>query len=209
VTTVIFDFDGVLADSRAAIGETINYTLAAHGLATLADTRPWIGPPLLFSFAGALGVAPDSADAHAMLGTYRRRYEEIMVEQTTSFPGVPEAVRRIARSHPLAVCSSKPTEYSVPLLEHLGLRGYFGYVGGPTLQTPDEEKTATLARVLEHVDTPATMVGDRSNDVVAAHAHGLRCVGVLWGFGTAEELARADALIETPAQLADAVIDRG
>ena len=73
---------------------------------------------------------------------------------------------------------------------------------------PDEEKTATLARVLEHVDTPATMVGDRSNDVVAAHAHGLRCIGVLWGFGTAEELARADALIETPAQLADAVIDR-
>jgi phosphoglycolate phosphatase len=206
VTTVIFDFDGVLADSRQAIGETINYALAAHGLPTLADTGPWIGPPLLFSFARAAGADRESAQAHEILATYRRRYEEVMVAQTTSFPGVPEAVERLARNHTLAVCSSKPTEYSVPLLEHLGLRDYFAYVGGPTLQTPDEEKTATMARVLEHVDRPATMIGDRSNDVVAAHAHGLKAIGVLWGFGTAAELRDADALIETPSELSSELL---
>ncbi len=35
------------------------------------------------------------------------------------------------------------------------------------------------------------MIGDRSVDIEAAHANGLRSIGVLWGFGSAEEIASA------------------
>jgi len=51
------------------------------------------------------------------------------------------------------------------------------------------------------------MVGDRSFDMIAARAHGLRAVGVAWGIGSREELldAGADVIVETPAEIADAV----
>jgi phosphoglycolate phosphatase len=48
------------------------------------------------------------------------------------------------------------------------------------------------------------MVGDRKYDIVAAHDHGLRAVGVLWGIGSEQELriAGADHLVASPAELA-------
>ena len=48
------------------------------------------------------------------------------------------------------------------------------------------------------------MIGDRAHDVVGARANGVRPIGVLWGYGTKEELANAGAaaLCETPSQIA-------
>ena len=47
------------------------------------------------------------------------------------------------------------------------------------------------------------MVGDTRFDVIGAHAHGLACIGVLWGIGSEEELreAGADLLVATPQDL--------
>ena len=51
------------------------------------------------------------------------------------------------------------------------------------------------------------MVGDRHVDIEAAHAHGLRAVGVPWGIGSEAELreAGADVLIASPAELPAAI----
>ncbi len=47
------------------------------------------------------------------------------------------------------------------------------------------------------------MVGDREHDVLGARAHGIDTVGVLWGYGDADELigAGAVALADSPAEL--------
>ena len=53
----------------------------------------------------------------------------------------------------------------------------------------------------EALDPRATvMVGDRSHDVIGAHANAMRAIGVLWGYGSRAELeaAGADALLDTP-----------
>jgi phosphoglycolate phosphatase len=49
----------------------------------------------------------------------------------------------------------------------------------------------------------AVMVGDRAQDIVAARAHGLHSIGVLWGYGSREELvaAGAAALCARPGEL--------
>jgi hypothetical protein len=47
------------------------------------------------------------------------------------------------------------------------------------------------------------MIGDRHHDVRAARANGARAIGVLWGYGSAEELAGADARVRTPAELVE------
>ena len=200
--TVIFDFDGVLADSRAAIGGSITRALAAHGLPVPRDLGPLIGPPLLFSFAQALGTRPDDPRAQAVLDTYREHYVEVARAETTVFAGIPEAVAALAERHPLAVCTSKPKAYVEPLLDALALREHFGVVEGPALDAPGEEKTVTLGRLLAALGPGrAVMVGDREHDVIAAHAHRLPVIGVTWGFGAARELAAADAVVGTPAEL--------
>jgi phosphoglycolate phosphatase len=49
------------------------------------------------------------------------------------------------------------------------------------------------------------MIGDRVHDVRAAHANGVRAIGVLWGYGSRDELEAADALVASPAALAPAL----
>jgi phosphoglycolate phosphatase len=78
---------------------------------------------------------------------------------------------------------------------------------GPELDAPDESKTITVRRALtalgEEPGPDLPLVGDRSHDVVAAHANGLPCVGVLWGVGDEAELRRAgaDPIVAAPADL--------
>ena len=47
------------------------------------------------------------------------------------------------------------------------------------------------------------MVGDRDHDVDGARVHGIDTIGVLWGYGTTEELTTAGArwLAATPADV--------
>ena len=88
------------------------------------------------------------------------------------------------------------------------LRDAFEAVFAPELDLHVESKTSTVGKALAALGaTGGTMVGDRHVDMEAAHAHGLRAVGVTWGFGTADELrdAGADVLVTTPADLPAAV----
>jgi phosphoglycolate phosphatase len=98
--------------------------------------------------------------------------------------------------------TSKPLALAEPLLRAVGLGDRFAAVFGPSLQERAEPKAVTLARALA-AHAPHTLVGDRAFDVVAAHAHGLRAIGVLWGIGSEAELrdAGADAIAATPADL--------
>ena len=55
--------------------------------------------------------------------------------------------------------------------------------------------------------TPQLMIGDRLHDIAGARANGIRSVGVLWGFGSHEELSGAGAttLCNSPWNLTDCV----
>jgi phosphoglycolate phosphatase len=116
-----------------------------------------------------------------------------------------DAIAALAARTPLAVATSKPLALTRPLLEALGLLEHFTVVEGPALDATAEPKAETIRRALLGLPAAArpVMVGDRLFDVVGAHAHGLPCVGVLWGIGSEEELrsAGADAIAATPSEL--------
>jgi phosphoglycolate phosphatase len=184
---------------------SIAHALRIGGLAVppAAELERWIGPPLIASFAALAG----RENAAACLAAYRERYVRASLEETTAIPGAAPALAAIAARIPVAVATSKPRAYALPLCERLGLAAHLQAVIGPELDAPDESKTITVRRALtalgEEPGPDLPLVGDRSHDVVAAHANGLPCVGVLWGVGDEAELRRAgaDPIVAVPADL--------
>jgi phosphoglycolate phosphatase len=210
---VLFDLDGVLADSRAPIAGCINHALAAHGYAErpAAELHASIGALLPAVFAELIGAGVDSPAVATCVATYRERYADASLTETVATPGIAAALAALAAAgRRLGVATSKPRPFAEPLLEALGLRRLFAIVAGPELDMGAEDKTATVGAALRALDAEGAggaMVGDRSFDMVAARAHGLQAIGVGWGIGSRAELlgAGADRIVATPAELPEAV----
>ena len=103
-------------------------------------------------------------------------------------PGIEAALSELGERYTLAVATSKPRAFAVPLLQALGLDRHFAHIAGPELDAHMEPKAATVRTALDHVGEPAAMIGDRSHDVVGARANGIPVIGVTWGIGDAQEL---------------------
>ena len=203
-TAVLFDLDGVLVDSRVAFARGVNSALVAHGLPARPEEElhRYLGPPLHSTFA-ALVAQPSLVQP--CVDAYRERSRALGPAETTVFPGIRELLETLSERLPLVVATSKSRALAEPLLRALGLRTFFRAVVGPELSTIDERKAVTVGRALAELPDGArpVMVGDRKYDIVAAHAHRLHAIGVLWGIGSEEELraAGADELARTPDDL--------
>lgn len=115
-----------------------------------------------------------------------------------------EAARRAGSA--LFIATSKPTVYAERIVKRFGLDRHFAGVYGAELGGRFDDKADLLAHLLttERVTAEtAIMIGDRATDVAAARANGIRSIGVLWGYGSEEELVGADpeALCAAPSEL--------
>jgi phosphoglycolate phosphatase len=200
VTVVLFDLDGTLVDSLPGITAAVNAVLATSY--SPQDIRQYVGPPL----HDWLGPLSGRDDVDELVAEYRRVYATLMVSGSEVFDGVPAALAELRDSGArMAVATSKTQPLAVELLRGLGLASFFAAVCGPVPPARDDKAT-TIAQALAALGSPpeAVMVGDRHHDIDGAHANGLRAIGVTWGFGTREELAGADALIDSPGELSSA-----
>ncbi len=190
----IFDFDGVIIDSRLPVETAINGALLAHGFAPIssAETARFIGPPALRAFAELTGAAEDSQLVAAAVATYHDIFARVYLEQTRLIDGMPELLRSLTL--PRALATSKVRQFVAPLLERFGLE--FAVVSAPELDEPKAETVARAQRELGARDP--VVIGDRVYDVDAARACGLRAIGVTWGIGDREELRGADIIVERP-----------
>jgi phosphoglycolate phosphatase len=212
VVRAMFDLDGCLIDSTPAITGALLHALVEAGVTGhRQEDLVWcVGPPLFDSVTRLLVAADaDVGLADSIVAAYRERYRETSLELTRVIPGIPDVLRGLAeRDLQLAVVTSKPRPFALPLLEGLGLREHFVAVHGPDADELLEGKEVTLRRALDELAPtapPATaaMIGDRSHDIVAGRACGTRTVGVTWGAGSRDELeqAGADHVVDTPDEL--------
>lgn len=205
-STVLFDLDGTLTDPKEGITRCVAHALAAFGI-HVADTDtlcPFIGPPLTECFETFYGFSHE--DAVRAVEVYRERFRPIGMFENKVYPGIPALLEALkAQGVTVALATSKPQEFALKILEHFDLLRYFDIVVGSELSGARVEKQdvirAVLARLTSAQRERAVMVGDRCFDVDGAAGEGLACIGVLYGYGNAEELKNAVAVATTVEEL--------
>ncbi len=195
---ILFDLDGTLTDPREGITRSIAYALERMGHAPppLDELTFAIGPPMRRSLARLMGN-DSSADVERALAFYRERFADVGLFENAVYDGIAETLGALGvAGATLFVATSKPQVYAERIVRHFALDTHFAAIHGCELDGTREDKRELLAHLLpRHGVTPgdAAMIGDHSNDMVAARHHGLRAIGVLWGYGTRDELVEAGA----------------
>jgi phosphoglycolate phosphatase len=194
---VLFDLDGTLSDSAPGILASLRHAFTVNGLPQLDPTteRALLGPPFYESLPPLIG---GDEKLPGVIAAYRERYAAGGMYDCVAYDGMRD-VLAAARASGLrmAVATSKPEPYAVPIVEHLGLASFFDTIGGDELDGSLPTKALVIDKVLGRLGRPdpaeVLMVGDREHDVIGAREHGIRCVGAAWGYGRPGELARAGA----------------
>jgi len=207
--TLLFDLDGTLTDNYPGIARSIAYALERMGAALPDDAtlRRCVGPPLRESFKWLLD-SDDPPVIEQAIVLYRERYADVGWRENIVYEGIAEALAELASTSPLYLCTSKPEIFARRIVTLFGLAEHFAGLYGADLAGRLDDKVKLLAHLAGHanVDTGnAIMVGDRSHDIRAARHNGARSIGVLWGYGTRDELAGADAFAAKPAELSGLV----
>jgi phosphoglycolate phosphatase len=192
----LFDFDGTLADSFAAITASTNHVRQGYGLPALpeATVRGHVGHGLAHLMRT---LVPDAPTAEAV-ARYRAHHQTVMVSGTKLMPGVAETIPELARRGlRLGVCSNKRVEFTRQLVEAFGLGPYFACVLGPedvgNRPKPDPAMLLEGLRRLGVSPAEAVFVGDMVVDVQTGAAAGVPVWLVPGGAIDGEAVANAGA----------------
>lgn len=215
---VLLDLDGTLSDSSPGIARSLQHAFTTCGYEPPTDeqVRSVIGPPFEVSFP-TLGVPV--GDIERVVDAYRERYEDVGLYENEVYPGVAAMLDElVAAGFVLSLATAKPQTTAVRIVEHFGFTHHFRVQAGATDAVGSGRRTK--AQVITHAlgelrldgigrnGHHVVMVGDRDHDVEGALHNGVDCIGVTWGFGSAEELtgAGACALVDSPTGVAAAVM---
>ena len=205
---ILWDLDGTLTDPAEGITKAVQHSLGIFGI-RVEDRRrlyPFIGPPLKASYQEMFGFS-DEETARA-IAAYREYFSVTGLFENVPYEGIAPLLCDLQTAGKrLYVATSKPTVFALRILERFRLSQYFEGVYGSELDGTRVEKPAVIRYCLEQEgitdQSAVVMVGDREYDVLGAHENGLEAIGVIYGYGSREELvqAGADALAEDLAGL--------
>lgn len=205
---ILFDFDGVLRDSRSVIWEAYHHAFREHNLPAYTEEELL---PYLHHHSFVHEQFASTIPVDDFLDSYKRKLEELW-ENMQLYDEVPEVIRELnKKGYKLALVSSAVELED--LLSQAGLLHMFdALVGGDDVTNfkPHPEPVYTALQRLGVDPKDAIMVGDMGPDIQAAKAAKLRAtVGILHGFGTEQTLveAGADKLIASLAELVGCIRD--
>lgn len=198
---LLFDLDGTLTDPKLGITTSVQYALGKLGIdePDLDKLEPFIGPPLQDSFEEFYGL--DEQRIAEGVAFYRERYSTVGLFENSIYPGIDGMLAHLREAgKKLAVASSKPTAFVIPILQHFKIEQYFDAIVGSELDNSRYKKTDVVEEALRQLCQgdksqydKAVMIGDRKFDIHAAQFFGMTGVGVSFGYAMAGELEQAGA----------------
>lgn len=202
---ILFDLDGTLTDPKEGIVNSIVYALNYFGIKENNRERltKFIGPPLKDSFMEYYQF--DEKLALRAIEKYREYFATKGIFENSVYPMIPELLEALSSlGKKLVLATSKPTDFAQRILDHFNLDQFFSFTAGSNLDGTRTRKgeviTYALRESLTGNQAKAVMIGDRKFDLIGAREVGIDSIGVLYGYGTYNEL-----ISETPNHLAHSV----
>lgn len=195
-TTILFDLDGTLSDSKLGIIRCLQYSLEKFGIVEtdIEKLTHCIGPSLSYTYKEWYGLSDE--EARQAVTFYRQRFETEGIFENTLYEGVPALLESLKKSgKTLLVATAKPTVHAKRILMHENIADYFTEIVGSNLDGTRENKGEVIAYALDCLENPdkasILMIGDRMHDIIGARDNGLPAIAVGYGYGTSAELTAA------------------
>lgn len=194
---ILFDFDGTLFDTGEGIINAVKYTIDKLKLKSIdkETIKRFVGPPLVESFMNVYGFDKEYATLCAK--TFREYYSQKGLFECSPYNGIKNALLELKdNGYLLFIATSKPTVFAKDILVRNNMDNIFVDVIGSNLDNSRSKKAEIIECVIDnyHLNKIETiMIGDKSNDIVGANNNSIDSVGVLYGYGDYQELAKEKA----------------
>lgn len=197
---IFFDLDGTLTQSEFGILEGAKRALTHFGV-DCSDTeklKEFIGPPLYVSFHDNYGFSEE--DTKEAIRIYREYYTEKGVYQAPLYDGIFALLSDLKKEgRKIMMATSKPYKMAITVAKNNEIIDLFDGIIGPGLDEKDSAKAVLIRKAMEALSLKENdrdrivMIGDRFYDIEGAQEVGINSIGVLYGYGSKEELTKAGA----------------
>ena len=211
---IFFDLDGTLTDPKEGIVNSFLYALDKMNIKVSEKTKlqEFIGPPLTDTFSQYYHL--NEADTDKAVKFYREYFSVKGLFENIVYNGIKDVLKCLKeRGKTLVIATSKPEKFTIEILKHFDLYEYFTFVSGATLDHKRSEKKDIISHAINSLSLTnldeIIMVGDRKHDVLGAKANNIKSIGVLYGYGSKEELenAKADYIVKNPKELVKLLLE--
>ncbi|MBQ2902775.1 MAG: HAD family hydrolase [Clostridia bacterium] len=195
---ILFDLDGTLTDPGMGITNSVMHALKKYGI-EVEDRKTlykFIGPPLIESFEKYYGFSHE--EAVKSVDYYREYYRDRGIYENTVYDGIEKLLAYLSENgKKIILATSKPEPFAKEILRHFGLEKYFLFAAGSTMSETRTNKAEVIEYALAECSitdkSTVVMVGDREHDIIGANKNSVDSIGVLFGYGSREELEAAGA----------------
>jgi phosphoglycolate phosphatase len=194
---ILFDIDGTLCNPGSSITESARHALSELGIHETDEQalRRFVGPPLEHSFRDYYNFDEDTTNR--AVGIFRTKLKDEGMKLYRAYDGIPELLSELSKNgRTLGIVTSKMENIARMVLESTDLIEHFVVISA---QQPNEvvKKEKVLSKAMQELDitsnSSVVMVGDRMHDVEAANTHDIESIGVLYGYGSLDELTNEGA----------------
>ena len=206
---ILYDLDGTISDPKEGITKSLNYALTklGHKERESVSLTKFIGPPLKTAFSELLDTNDEDQLSEAIL-LFRERYIPIGFKENTLYPGIVEMLSAASDSGIRQfIATSKREDIARSVVENFQIDRYFQRVYGCDVGRSKIDLVGELLKIENLEKSHTVMVGDRSFDIEAGKANGVKTIGVLWGYGSMAELenAGADQIVASVEELSESI----
>jgi phosphoglycolate phosphatase len=206
IRTIIFDLDGTLVDSKNDIAHSVNRTLVRFNLPVkkLEEIYTMIGEGVYRLISQALTGHEEKVELG--VETFRAYYRENLLDTTVCYPGIYEVLDRIGDRF-LAVITNKPKEFTIPILNGLGLLHRFDLIISGDEKWPKKPVPDSIYEVMKRSSSSGSetlSIGDHYTDILAGKNAGILTCWASYGFGQKRDLV-PDLTINKPLDILECV----
>ena len=203
---VFFDLDGTISDSGEGIINGLTYAQNKLKLRELSleEKRSCIGPPFARILMKVWNLTFEKAEH--VIDVYREYYNVTGIYENYLYPGIEDLLKFITDNGIEArICSAKPLKMVKTVLEHFKIDKYFTTLTGAQMHGEYPGKGVLIEQILKETGAQAIMIGDRNDDIEGGKHNNIPTIGVLWGYGSKEELKNADYLVSNTEEIKEII----